>query len=84
VAEIIKDLTQAAEEEKAERSGVPKAKWEFLIVLNDPEGKIKDDKTLTAAKPYFYVLELKQGTAKKYGIKPGTVFQIPSNIKANY
>lgn len=47
VQEIIKDLQQAAEEEKADRqaNAGPKAKWEYLIVLNDPEGKIKDEVT---------------------------------------
>ena len=46
VQEIIKDLTQAAEEEKEERANDgPKPKWEHVIVLNDPEGKIKEDFT---------------------------------------
>lgn len=47
VQEILRDLTQAAEEEKEDRKNEngPKAKWEFLIVLNDPEGKIKDEVT---------------------------------------
>lgn len=47
VQEIIKDLTQAAEEEKADRAAEagPKQKWEHVIVLNDPEGKIKDEVT---------------------------------------
>ena len=41
VAEIIKDLEQALEEEKADRDAnkVPKAKWEYVIVINDPEKK---------------------------------------------
>lgn len=48
VQEIIKDLTQAAAEEKEERQAEagPKQKWEHIIVLNDPEGKLtsmKDD-----------------------------------------
>jgi hypothetical protein len=46
IQEIIKDLTQAAEEEKEERANDgPKPKWEHVIVLNDPEGKIKDEVT---------------------------------------
>lgn len=47
VQEIIRDLTKAAEEEKEENAGAagPKAKWEHVIVLNDPEGKIKEDFT---------------------------------------
>ena len=42
VAEIIKDLKQAVEEEKAERqeSADPKLKWEHLIVIDDPEKKL--------------------------------------------
>jgi len=44
VQEIIKDLTQAAEEEKEERQSEaePKSKWEFVIVLNDKDGLLKD------------------------------------------
>lgn len=47
VQEIIRDLTKAAEEEKEERAAEngPKQKWEHVIVLNDPEGKIKDEVT---------------------------------------
>jgi len=47
VQEIIKDLTQAAEEEKEERAANagPKAKWEYVIILNDPEKKITEDFT---------------------------------------
>ena len=42
VAEIIKDLEQALEEEKAERDAnkVPKAKWEYTIIIDDPEKKL--------------------------------------------
>jgi hypothetical protein len=42
VAEILKDLEQAAEEEKAERqaNAGPKAKWESIIIINDPDKKI--------------------------------------------
>lgn len=47
VQEIIKDLTQAANEDAEERreNAGPKQKWEHVIVLNDPEGKIKDEVT---------------------------------------
>lgn len=47
VQEILKDLQQSVEEEKEENANEkgPKAKWEHVIVLNDPEGKIKDDFT---------------------------------------
>ena len=53
-------------------------------VVSISEGKVENDTVLMAKGPYFYVLELKQGTAKKYGIKPGTSFQIPANVKANW
>jgi hypothetical protein len=45
VQEILKDLAQAAEEEKEERAAntTPKSKWEYLIILNDPEKKITGD-----------------------------------------
>lgn len=46
VAEILKDLTQAVEEDKADRAAqAPKPKWEYLVCLNDPEQKIKGDYT---------------------------------------
>lgn len=47
VQEILKDLTQAVEEEKADRAAnaVPKAKWEYLIFVNDPEKKITGEYT---------------------------------------
>ena len=47
VQEILRDLKQAAEEEAAEKetSDGPKPKWEHVVVLNDPEGKIKEDFT---------------------------------------
>lgn len=47
VKEILKDLIQAAEEDKEDNAAEkgPKLKNEFLIVLNDPEGKIKDEFT---------------------------------------
>ena len=42
VSAIIKDLEQAIEEEKADRDAnkVPKAKWEYTIIINDPEKKL--------------------------------------------
>lgn len=47
VQEIIRDLTKAAEEEKEDNkaNAGPKAKWEHIIIISDPEGKIKDDFT---------------------------------------
>lgn len=42
VAEIIKDLTQAAEEDAQDRrdNAAPKQKWEYAIVINDPDNKL--------------------------------------------
>jgi hypothetical protein len=47
VSAIIKDLAQAIEEDKEDKANEngPKAKWEHLIVLNDPDGLIKTDMT---------------------------------------
>lgn len=50
VQDIIKDLTQAVEEEKEDRiaNADPKQKWEHIIIINDPEGKldsVKEDFT---------------------------------------
>lgn len=46
VAEILKDLEQAVEEEKADKvSDGKKPKWEHLIVLNDPENKLGSEWT---------------------------------------
>lgn len=44
VQEIIKDLEKAAEEEKEDRIATadPKSKWEYVIVLNDKDGLLKD------------------------------------------
>ena len=45
VTAILADLQKAAEEEKAEAGNTagPKNKWEHIIVLNDPDGKLKAD-----------------------------------------
>ena len=46
IKEIIKDLTQAAEEEKEDKaSDGPKPKWEHLIVINDPDNKLGSEWT---------------------------------------
>lgn len=47
VKEILRDLQKAAEEEQADNAVTngPKAKWEHVIVLNDPEGKVVGDFT---------------------------------------
>lgn len=50
-------------------------------VVSISEGKVQDDTTLLAKGPYFYVVELKQGTAKKFGIKTGTKWEIPGSLK---
>lgn len=47
VKEILRDLVKAAEEDAADNAAVagPKAKWEHIIVLNDPDKKIVDEFT---------------------------------------
>lgn len=50
-------------------------------VVNIAEGKPMDDTPLPAARDYLYVVELKRGTAKRLGIKPGTKFDISSGLK---
>lgn len=57
VQEIIKDLTQAAEEEKADNqaNADPKLKWEYLIVVNDPDKKLDSEFT-------GWVVQQKEGT----------------------
>lgn len=47
VTTIVKDLVAVAEELKEERkaNADPKQKWEFIIAVNDPEGKIGDEFT---------------------------------------
>jgi hypothetical protein len=60
VAEILKDLAQAVEEEKAERkdeaADLPKLKWEHLIILDDP------DKKLAGTDFVGWVVNQKEGT----------------------
>jgi hypothetical protein len=45
VQEIVKELEQAVQEEKEEKQShsAPKAKWEYVIVLNDPDNKINKE-----------------------------------------
>lgn len=52
VQEIVKDLQQAAEEEKADRqaNAAPKAKWEYVVVVNDPENKLGTEFTAWVVK----------------------------------
>lgn len=47
VQEIIKDLEQAANEEKEERAANagPKPKWEHIIFINDPDNKVGTEMT---------------------------------------
>jgi uncharacterized protein len=52
-------------------------------VLNIQAGKPHDDTSLTPAGTYMYTLELKQGMAKKLGLKPGSVLQIDPTLKGN-
>ena len=50
-------------------------------VVSISNGKVQDDTSLQAKGPYLYVVELKAGTSKKLGIKPGTKFDIPASLK---
>ncbi len=45
VAAIIKDLEKSIEEEKAERDAnkVPLAKWNYTIIINDPDKKLGNE-----------------------------------------
>lgn len=52
-------------------------------VLNVVHGKPKDETALPSTGPAQYVLELKDGMAAKYGIKPGTSLTIPPDAKYN-
>ena len=45
-------------------------------------GKPYDETSLPSDGPAQYVLELKEGCAKKFGIKKGTKFEIPDSVKA--
>ena len=58
VSAIMKDLTQAIEEEKAEKddSALPKLAWEHLIVIDDP------DKKLAGTDFVGWVVNSKEGT----------------------
>ena len=51
-------------------------------VINICAGKAMDDASLYPQGPYNYVLELKLGTAKRLGIKPGARLGIPPSLKA--
>lgn len=50
-------------------------------VLNVVLGKPRDETSLPSAGPAKYVLELKGGMAKRFGIGPGTRIDIPSDLK---
>lgn len=45
VKEVVKELEQVIQEEKEEKqsSAAPKSKYEYIIVLNDPDNKINKD-----------------------------------------
>src|SRR5207245_531028 len=52
-------------------------------VLNIQEGKPLDEITKLPSKgPAIYVLEMKQGAAKRLGIGPGTEISIPDTVKS--
>ncbi len=45
------------------------------------EGKAFDEKQLPSSEDYQYVLEMKQGSAKRLGIRVGSTIDIPSELK---
>lgn len=51
-------------------------------VLNVGEGKPFDESGVPSKGAAQYVLELKVGRAKKFGIKAGTVLSLPKDVKA--
>jgi uncharacterized membrane protein (UPF0127 family) len=51
-------------------------------VANIQEGRPYDTASLPSKGPVQYVLEMRQGAAKKLGIKAGTKIDIPSSVKA--
>ncbi len=51
-------------------------------VVNVGKGIPLNETNVPANGPYQYVLELKQGMAQKFGIKPGTQIDIPAEIAA--
>jgi hypothetical protein len=51
-------------------------------VLNVGKGRPFDESPVPSAGRAKYVLELRQGVAKKWGIGPGTRVKIPSTVRA--
>lgn len=51
-------------------------------VVNVQQGKPYDESPLPSSGPAMYVLEMKQGAAKRLGIGPGVEISIPSGVKA--
>ena len=49
-------------------------------VINIKYGKPFDETSLKPGSPYKFVVELKGGMAKKFGIKNGTIFSIPNSV----
>ncbi|MDX2064940.1 MAG: DUF192 domain-containing protein [Fimbriimonadaceae bacterium] len=47
------------------------------LVTNVGQGKPFSERTIPSAEPATYVLELRQGMAKKFGIKAGSRIKIP-------
>ncbi|HVT14495.1 MAG TPA: DUF192 domain-containing protein [Fimbriimonadaceae bacterium] len=54
---------------------------EHKVVLNIQEGKPFDKTSLPSIGNAMYVLEMKQGSAKRLGIKPGMQIAIPDSVK---
>jgi uncharacterized protein len=51
-------------------------------VLNIQPGQPQDETSLPSKGAAKFVLEMKQGSAKRLGIKPGTVVTIPDSVKS--
>ena len=49
-------------------------------VIRIAEGKVQDDTNLPAGADYKNVIELKGGTAARYGLKPGDEVTIPKSL----
>lgn len=52
-------------------------------VINVGDGRPFDRSSVQPGGDYFYVLELKHGVGKKYGIKKGSVIGMPAGLKTS-
>lgn len=96
VAVIINDLEQSIDEESKDKEKAPKSKWEHIVYLNDPEGKVTSehdawvvtykegtDASIVLGKIRDAAkLQNETSTKRKYGMSTlGEVFQ---HLKAKY